>query len=161
MTRAASHPTKGSGAALRAPRRQHDAIANVARLLEAAPAGTPLTVRHDGASVDLPPALVAGLRLLAQALQTGEPVTITAGSTAGSPDEDPVLSSQDVADLLNVSRPYVVKLAKQGALPHTKVGNRHRFLLSDVSAFSAQMAGTRDRALAALAPVEGYVDGDF
>lgn len=34
--------------------------------------------------------------------------------------------------MLNVSRPFVVKLAKDGYLPHHMVGNRHRFYLADV-----------------------------
>ncbi|MEV8375600.1 helix-turn-helix domain-containing protein [Kribbella sp. NPDC056861] len=71
------------------------------------------------------------------------------------------LTSQEAADLLNVSRPYVVKLAREGRIAHRLVGNRHRFLLSDVLAYERGQRLEREQALTALAPDDGYVDGDF
>src|SRR5438270_2121731 len=47
-----------------------------------------------------------------------------------SADEE--LTTQAAADLLGISRPYLVKLLRDGALPHRKVGNRHRLHMSDV-----------------------------
>ncbi len=71
------------------------------------------------------------------------------------------LSSQQAADLLNVSRPFVVKLARTGQLRHTKTGNRHRFAVADVLEYDARARRERDDALREVAPGDGYDDSDF
>ena len=74
---------------------------------------------------------------------------------------DVELSSQEAADLLNVSRPHVVKLARTGALPHRMVGNRHRFRVSDVEEYDQRQTELRREALASITPERGYIEGDF
>lgn len=76
-------------------------------------------------------------------------------------DDAGSLTSQNVADILNVSRPYVVKLAKQGELPHQMVGTHHRFRSQDVEAYNARMRAERRSALAAMSAETEYRDEDF
>lgn len=71
------------------------------------------------------------------------------------------LTSQEVADMLNVSRPYIVKLAREGQLPCKMVGNRHRFLLSTVQEYEGLRRVERDEALSAIVPEAGYTVEDF
>ncbi|MFO0936222.1 MAG: excisionase family DNA-binding protein [Gemmataceae bacterium] len=51
----------------------------------------------------------------------------------------PEISTQQAADLLNVSRPYVVKLVEEGAIPSRKIGPRRFLLLNDVMTYKKQM----------------------
>ena len=61
------------------------------------------------------------------------------------------LTTQDAAQILNVSRPFVVKEMEAGRLPHRKVGRHRRIRLEDVVAYQQATRSTSQRALQALA----------
>jgi len=93
--------------------------------------------------VEVPASVV---RVLADALahvQRGEGVRVIA--------DDEEITTQQAADLLNVSRPYLVGLVDRGEIPSRKVGARRRLTLADVLLYREVDQARRLEAVAALA----------
>lgn len=67
------------------------------------------------------------------------------------PAEEAMLTTQEVANLLQVSRPYMVKLIDKGDIPHQKVGTHRRVTLTDALAYKNAIQQDRKNNLAILA----------
>jgi DNA binding domain, excisionase family len=100
--------------------------------------------RHE--MVAIPP---SALRLLVDILtQLGQ------GNAVTLVPQRAELTTQEVADFLNVSRPYVVKLIETGKLPSRKVGTRRRVAFEDLRRFDEEDRKVRRAALGELARID-------
>ena len=64
------------------------------------------------------------------------------------------LTTQQTADILKVSRPYLIKLLEEGVMDHYKVG-RHRCMRAhDVFEYKQKMAAERAETLSELAAAD-------
>jgi excisionase family DNA binding protein len=96
-------------------------------------------VGSDNEPIPLPDSLAQLLSQAAELMSHGRRVAL-------APVDD-MLSTQQAADLLNVSRPYLVKLLDTGAIQSTKVGRNRRVDRTD---FMRYMASERARRRAIL-----------
>lgn len=113
-------------------------------------------VAPDGETIELPDSVYAVLTQVVQAMAQGLAVAVMPLHLE--------LTTQEAADLLNVSRQYLVQLLDQGAIPYTKVGTHRRIRFGDLRAYKEirdrQRRAGLDR-LAQLSQELGMYDEDF
>ncbi len=96
----------------------------------------------DQQPVEVPPSVVKVVADALDHVQRGEHVRVIA--------YDEEITTQQAADLLNVSRPYLVGLVDRGEIPSRKVGARRRLKLADVLLYRDVNQARRLQAVADL-----------
>ncbi len=64
---------------------------------------------------------------------------------------DAEISTQQAAEILNVSRPHIIKLLEKGNIPYKKVGSHRRILLQDILEYESKFKKKRRKQLNSLA----------
>lgn len=125
---------------------QGAAIADFVRVLDEAGLGSasvrPALVAANGERLELPEAMYEVLRQVASALSSGMGVSVAPLNA--------LLTTQEAADYLGVSRPTLVRILDRGELPMERPG-RHRFVrLKDLVEYREQVGAARRLALEAM-----------
>lgn len=115
----------------------------LSRLLQRLPESDRARVSLDGTDLILPRQALTLLRDLLTEMAQGNAVTVVPTHAE--------LTTQQAADILNVSRPHVVKLLENGTIPFTRVGTHRRIRYQDLVAYKAQRDQQSREALDALA----------
>ena len=89
--------------------------------------------------IELPAPVVLLLRNILEEIASGRSVTVV-------PD-NAELTSVQAADVLNVSRPYLIKLLDEKAIPHRRVGKHRRIRVEDVMAYKVAIDQEREAVL--------------
>lgn len=95
-----------------------------------------------GEEIPLPGSMFLILRRIVFHLLEGRAVTIVPINKE--------LTTQEAADILNVSRPYLVKLLEQGEIPFVKTGTHRRIRFSDLMRYKKRRDAERHRKLTEL-----------
>ena len=105
--------------------------------------GTPALIGADGERLELPDAVYRLLKDIARNMQLGRAIVLI--------PENQQLTTQRAADLLGVSRPYLIQLLEAGKIPHHKVGSHRRIYLKDLIAYQKRRDAERKAALDGIA----------
>ena len=120
-----------------------ESSAALARLLRNHPKQDRARVHMDGEDMVLPRQAIDLLRTILSEMSQGNGITVLPVHAQ--------LTTQEAANLLNVSRPYLVKLLEDGVLPFTKVGTHRRIAFADVLNYKRQQDQSADEAMQELA----------
>ena len=139
------------------PSEQHDAVVALFclldRLARARDRGGPQCqiVGPAGESIPVPDAVFCVLVRVAELMGRGDAVTVV-----------PIgyeLTTQQAADILNVSRQYLVRLLDEGKIPCTRTGKHRRVLVTDLLAFKRERDRNRRASLDELTQLSEDLDG--
>ena len=123
------------------------ARASSKRLASFLNADHPLSLRvtdtHSEEVIDLPACAGALLLEILEDMAAGRAVAVLR--------RDAELTTQQAADFLNVSRPFLVRLLERGTVPFRKVGTHRRVLFDDLRRYKDATDDARRKALDDLA----------
>jgi excisionase family DNA binding protein len=146
-------PAYAEGLGRRLPSESEKAAANQLRTILASQATGDATLRvldqptKQPIEITLSPALSNLLMELLRHIGRGDAVTLV--------PVHQMLTTQQAADILNVSRPFLISLLERGDIPHTTVGRHRRIKAEHLFEYKRTRDEKRSKALADLAELDG------
>lgn len=101
-----------------------------------------ITLEGETQPIEVPAAAIEALADAVEEIAKGHAIRIT------SREEE--VSTQKAADLLNVSRPYLIRMLEKGEIPFRMVGTHRRLRLSEVLGYKARSDAEGERAFREL-----------
>lgn len=101
--------------------------------------GIKIKVRESGEFILIPQNALKLLSVILQNMAEGKSISIISS--------DAEISTQQAADMLNMSRPHLIKLLKLGEIPFKKVGSHRRILLKDLVTYEQKLSEIREEQL--------------
>ncbi len=114
---------------------ERGALTILDRALAAATGHAPKLVGPSGEEIDLPASVFHVLRQVVDAMARDQAIAVV-------PLHKQV-TTQQAADILNVSRPYLVQLLNAGAIPFMKTGTHRRIRFDDLMEYKRQRDAER------------------
>jgi len=108
-------------------------------------------VGPDGAAISIPESVFYVLERVAEVMARGDAITVVPVGKE--------LTTQQAADLLNVSRQYLVRLLDEKRLPFRKTGKHRRLRIADVLLFKEQRDKDRRAGLRELSQLTDEMGG--
>ncbi len=105
----------------------------------------PKLIGPSGEAIELPKSVFYVLRQVVYHMMRGRAIFIV--------PEHKELTTQEAADILNVSRPYLIKLLEEGKIPFITVGTHRRIRFSDLMRYKEQRDKEREQALDEIAQI--------
>jgi excisionase family DNA binding protein len=105
--------------------------------------GVKIKIQETGEFITVPKKAITLLAAILEHMAEGKSISIISSESE--------VSTQQAADMLNVSRPHLVKLLEQGKIPHRKVGKHRRILLQDLITYEKNLEKEREKQLEFLA----------
>lgn len=111
------------------PEQETEAIAQLEQILGLESSQLRL-VASNGEEIVIPQSVYSLLGQVVHAMASGQVISIV--------HHNRELTTQQAADILNVSRPFLVKLLEKGEIPYIKVGSHRRILFQDLIIYKEQ-----------------------
>jgi excisionase family DNA binding protein len=110
-------------------------------------------VSPEGIEVEIPSSAFAALQAIVRDMAQGLTITLI--------PHDKELTTKEAADVLNVSRPFLVKLLDRGEMPYHRVGTHRRLNVEDVLAYRDLRAKRRREKLRELTELSEQIEGGY
>ena len=101
--------------------------------------GIKIKVQETGEFITIPKKALTLLSAIIQNMAEGKTISIVPSNSE--------VSTQQAADMLNVSRPHLIKILETKKIPFKNIGSHRRILLKDIMEYKEQLAKQREAQL--------------